>query len=186
MASDLAIGDDSDLLLGDDDEMEGDDDFDLGDDLLLGDDEEELVLGGPKRGRRGRGRRKPKPLRYYQPREQTQVLPFPAAEGGGASVPAGATHTVDTKPQRTFQTQRFVWASTTSPFFRILQLNVGAEPMFVKAGVVPAEIFSQTGVGVALRGYIARPGIEITLQCQNADAAPHPIEASIIGGTLIG
>lgn len=175
MSNDLAIGDDSDLLLGDDDDM-GDD---PGSDLLLGDDDEEIVGG------RRRNKKKKRRLKYYQPGDQTQVLPFPRGEGGAASVLAGALATVFARPQRPFQTQRFVWPSTTSPFFVINQFSIGQESMFVQAGSVAVEIFSQTGVGVALRGYIARPGIDITLQVTNTDVAPHPIEAAIIGATLI-
>jgi hypothetical protein len=126
-----------------------------------------------------------KSMQSLQPTQQTQVLPFPTAAGGGATVAAGATNTVFANPQRPFQTQRFVWGSSTSAFFRILQLTIGQENMFVQAGSVPAEIFSQTGVGVALCGYIAYPGIDITLQVTNGDTDPHPIDASIIGSSLV-
>lgn len=191
MSSDLSIGGDSDLWDLDDDM--GDDD--------MGDDE--LDLGGPSRHRGGSSKLKRavnaaklsrlrkrqalmgKAMQHLQPSEQTQVLPFPRAEGGGTVVTAGATATVFARPQRPFQTQRFVWSSAIAPFFLVNQLTIGQENMFVQAGVVPAEVFSQTGVGVSLKGYIAYPGIDVTLQVENTDTADHPILASIIGAALV-
>jgi len=188
--SDLSIGGDSDLWNLDEmdgDDMDGDDDLDLG--------------GAPRRGASSKLRRAVenaklsrlrkrqalmgKAMQHLQPSEQTQVLPFPRAEGGGTAVLAGATATVFARPQRPFQTQRFVWSSAIAPFFLVNQLTIGQENMFVQAGVVPAEVFSQTGVGVSLKGYIAYPGIDVTLQVENTDSADHPILASIIGAALV-
>lgn len=195
--SDLSIGGDSDLW--DLDAVEGDDD--MGDDM--GDDDD-LELGGATRKAPSRAAKlrqakvnaqvsrlrkrqalMGKAMQHLQPSEQTQVLPFPRAEGGGTAVLAGAIATVFARPQRPFQTQRFVWSSAVAPFFLVTQLTVGQENMFVQSGVVPAEVFSQTGVGVSLKGYIAYPGIDVTLQVENTDTADHPILASIIGAALV-
>lgn len=126
-----------------------------------------------------------KAMTHLQPTEQTQVLPFPKGEGGSTTVLAGALATVSARPQRPFQTQRFAWPSTTSGFFDIILFTVGQENMMVQAGAVSAEIFAQTGVGVGLSGYIAYPGIEITLQVQNTDSLAHPIQAAIVGSALV-
>lgn len=126
-----------------------------------------------------------KAMQHLQPTEQTQILPFPKGEGGSTAVLAGALATVSARPQRPFQTQRFAWPSTTSGFFDIILFTVGQENMMVQAGSVSAEIFAQTGVGVGLSGYIAYPGIEITLQVQNTDTLPHPIQAAIVGSALV-
>jgi hypothetical protein len=126
-----------------------------------------------------------KAMQHLQPTEQTQILPFPKGEGGSATVLAGALATVSARPQRPFQTQRFVWPSTSSGFFDVILFTVGQENMMVQAGSVSAEIFAQTGVGVGLSGYIAYPGIEITLQVQNTDTLPHPIQAAIVGSSLV-
>lgn len=199
MSMNLGLDDD---LEGDlDGDLDGDDDLgdDLGDDLFIGGPRSRAPLKSTSLARRVHNARLQKSARvlqrknalmqkamqHVQPSEQTQVLPFPRGEAGGANVPAATTATVFARPQRPFQTQRFVWASTTSPFFAINQLTIGQENMFVQAGVVPAEVFSQTGVHVALSGYIAYPGIDITLQVQNTDVAAHPIEASIIGAALV-
>jgi hypothetical protein len=179
------LGDDlSDLDDEDEDEV-GDDD--LGDDDL-GDDEDDdplTFLGADKKKKP----KKPKVVRAgsSQPTHQIQVLPFPLAQGGAVSVPASATHTVSARPQRDkFQVQRFTWASTTSQYFLINQLTVGVDNMFAQAGQVPAEIFSQVGVGVSLRGFIAKPGIDVTLQVTNIDTVnAHPIYAAIMGAVLL-
>lgn len=126
-----------------------------------------------------------KAMTHLQPTEQTQVLPFPKGEGGSTSVAAGVLATVSARPQRPFQTQRFTWPSTTSGFFDINLFVIGQENMMVAAGSVSAETFAQTGVGVALSGYIAYPGIDITLQVTNTDSLPHPVQASIIGSALV-
>lgn len=161
-----------DLALGDDFGAD-----DLGDDMGaddLGDDE----MGADRRGgkRRNKGWRN-QPL---QPDKQTQVMPFPRT-----SVAAATQAAITAFPQRPFQTKRLAWASTTAPNFTIEELKIGQDSMFVQAGSVEAEIFSQTGVGVALRGFIARPGVTITLVTTNQDAAAHAVGACIIGEAIV-
>lgn len=187
MSSDLSIGGDSDLWdlddVGDDDM--GDDDLELGGPARRPNKLQKAVQQAKLSRLRKRQALMGKAMQHLQPSEQTQVLPFPRAEGGGTSVLAGATATVFARPQRPFQTQRFVWSSAVAPFFLVNQLTIGQENMFVQAGVVPAEVFSQTGVGVSLKGYIAYPGIDVTLQVENTDTVAHPILASIIGAALV-
>lgn len=168
-----------DLSVGDDDM--GDDD--------MGDDDmgEDIVVGG------GRRRRKPahhhaahhaahKPtVRRIQPTNQTQVCSFPQGANGTLAVAAGATAILTARPQRPFQTERFVLPSTLSGFFAVNDLVIGRDSMFVNSEAAHGDIFSQTGVGVALLGYIAKPGIDITLTVTNIDGFDHPFYGSIIG-----
>lgn len=178
--------------------IEGDDfGDDLGDDLGddFGDDmgaDEALVLGGPRAPRngarrpgRGRGRQQRSSWREMQPGHQTQALPFPSGPGGTTTVAANTQATLTARPQRPFQTERFVFASTVSPFFTVEELKIGQDSMFVQSGSIPAEVFSQTGVGVSLHGFIAKPGIDITLICTNQDGTAHPASAAIIGAALV-
>lgn len=167
---DLAVGDD----MGDD---FGDD---LGDDM--GDDA--LVVGGASAGHRrrgGRGGKKGLAVKRIQPTNQTQVCSFPQGPSGTLVVTAGSTATLTARPQRPFQTERFVLPSTLSGFFAINDLVIGRDSMFVNSEASHGDIFSQTGVGVALLGYIARPGIDITLTVTNIDTVDHPFYGSIIG-----
>jgi hypothetical protein len=160
-----------DLSVGDDDM--GDDD--MGDDDM-GDD---IVVGG--RGRRKRKGNKELKVNRIQPVNQTQACNFPQGPNGALVVTAGTTGTLTARPQRPFQTERFVLPSSLSPFFAINDLVIGRDSMFVNSEAAHGDIFSQTGVGVALLGYIARPGIDITLTVTNIDVADHPFYASIIG-----
>jgi hypothetical protein len=156
-----------DLSVGDDDM--GDDD--MGDDDM-GDD---IVVGG------GRKKRKGLKVKRIQPVNQTQACNFPQGPNGALVVAAGTTGILTARPQRPFQTERFVLPSTLSPFFAINDLVIGRDSMFVNSEAAHGDIFSQTGVGVALLGYIARPGIDITLTVTNIDVNDHPFYASIIG-----
>jgi hypothetical protein len=158
-----------DLSVGDDDM--GDDD--MGDDDM-GDD---IVVGG---GRKKHGRKKLK-VNRIQPVNQTQVCNFPQGPSGTLFVAAGSTGILTARPQRPFQTERFALPSTLSPFFAINDLVIGRDSMFVNSEAAHGDIFSQTGVGVALLGFIARPGIDITLTVTNIDTEDHPFYASIIG-----
>jgi len=158
-----------DLSVGDDDM--GDDD--MGDDDM-GDD---LVVGG---GRKRRGRKELK-VKRIQPMHQTQVCSFPQGANGTLAVVAGTTATLTARPQRPFQTERFVLPSVLSGFFAINDLVIGRDSMFVNSEAAHGDIFSQTGVRVALLGYIARPGIDITLTVTNLDTSDHPFYGSIIG-----
>lgn len=163
--------DDYDFLLGEDDG-----DWSLGDD-------DDLYIGGPKPKRRGRAKAR---VRRIQPGSQTQVMNFPRGAAGATSVAAAATVVLTARPQRPFQTERFVVSSAISAFFAIGDLVIGRDSMFVNSEFAAAEVFSQTGVGVSLRGFIARPGIDISLTVLNLDAgAAHPFFGSIVGPALV-
>jgi len=151
---------------------------DMGDDA--GDDDmgADLIVGG---GGRRRRRRKELSVNRIQPVNQTQACNFPQGPSGTLFVAAGTTAILTARPQRPFQTERFALPSTFSPFFAINDLVIGRDSMFVNSEAMHGDIVSQTGVGVALLGYIARPGIDITLTVTNIDTSDHPFYASIIG-----
>lgn len=160
----LDFGDDALELLGDDDDM--------GYDGLHGDDLD-AILGG-------RGKRKRVAARREQPGLQHQVLPFPRT-----TVAAATTVTVTAFPQRKFRTERFLFAGSVAANFTVDELKVGQESMLVQTGNIPAELFSQLGVGVALQGYIARPGVTVSLTVTNTSAGPLAVAAAIIGPALV-
>lgn len=168
----FSIGDDEGLILG------GDDD-EMGDDLLLGG--EDLFLGG-----RASPEKKRIKLQRIQPVSQTQVCSFPQGPNGATSFAASQTGTLSARPQRVFQTERLAIPSTVSPYFVIRDLVIGRDSMLVNSEAVSAEIFSQTGVGVGLRGFIARPGIDININLSNIDTVNvRAFYGSIIGPTLV-
>lgn len=146
----------------------------------------DLIVGGHRRGapHAAHPHHQGNPhvtVQRIQPTNQTQVCSFPQGANGTLFVAAGATAILTARPQRPFQTERFVLPSTLSGFFAINDLVIGRDSMFVNSEAAHGDIFSQTGVGVALLGYIARPGIDITLTVTNIDTNDHPFYASIIG-----
>lgn len=185
----VTVGDDSDLWAGDD---FGDDD----DDDDYADDMEGDVYAGkalarraparpPVRRQGGRAVRVRSKFTAIQPSHQTQILPFPSGPGGAATVAALTQSALQTRPQRPFQCQRFAWPSTSSAFFSMQRLTFGVETMFVAEGSISVEVFAQTGVGVTLRGYIAYPGIDVTLTVTNTTGVARAAEALIIGAAEV-
>ena len=172
----------ADISLGGDDDVSGGIEI-VGDDLLVGEDE---VSGPPVRRQvrpqRGGGKVR---LARVQPANQTQPINFPQGPNGTTSFPASTTANLLARPQRVMQVGRFVVPSFIAPFFAIGDLVVGRDSMFGNAEFASAEIFAQNGFGVSLRGFIARPGIDITLQVQNLDTNIHKFFASLIGPALV-
>ncbi len=186
LGDDFEIGDEIDEIVGGDDDLEDA----LGDDAILG-----AVLGADILGADmilgGGGSRKAalaraiaaKHGRVVQRRApqgaQEQVLGFERA-----TVTALTEATVRAFPQRKFRTERLTIAASIANFFDVLDLRVGRDSLFVDVGPVPAEMFSQVGVGTALRGYTANLGNTITLQVENIDAGDQPIRAGIRGTAI--
>jgi hypothetical protein len=117
-----------------------------------------------------------------QPTNQRQVLSFPQGPNGATTFTLGLAGNVSARPQRVFQCDRFVIPSTVAPYFAMTDLVVGRDSMLVNSERVALEVFSQTGVGVSLTGYIARPGIDIILSLINLDA----VNSRAFYGSIIG
>jgi len=165
----------ADISLGGDDDHAGNDDMGL--DIANGDD---IAVGG--RGRRPRGKVR---LARVQPVNQVQPVNFPQGPNGTTAVTAGATSILTCRPQRVTQVKRFVVPSFIAPFFAIGDLVVGRDSMFGNAEFASAEIFAQNGVGVGLSGFIARPGIDITLTVRNLDTVDHAFYGSLVNDSLV-
>ncbi len=167
----------ADIMLGGDDDAAGDDEAGL--DIMNGDD---ISLGG----RRGRGGKRGGKVRLarVQPVNQVQPVNFPQGPNGLTAVVAGTTVILTCRPQRVTQIKRFVIPSFIAPFFAIGDLVVGRDSMFGNAEFASAEIFAQNGVGVGLSGFIARPGIDITLTVKNLDTVDHAFYGSLVNDTL--
>jgi hypothetical protein len=163
----------------------GDDDDDVGDGAeLIGEDEDALFIGGPRKRRGGGGKTKVRVARI-QPQSQQQPVNFPQGPNGAVVVTALTTAILTARPQRVVQVGRFVVPSFLALFFAIGDLVVGRDSMFGNAEFASAEIFAQNGYGVALKGFIARPGIDITLTVKNLDTNDHPFYGSLIGPALV-
>lgn len=183
LGDDFEIGDEIDEIVGD--ELEGDLDDALGDDAILGAVlGADMILGGASPAKAALARAiAAKNGRVLQKRSpqgaQEQVLGFERA-----TVTALTEATVRAFPQRKFRTERLTIAASIANFFDVLDLRVGRDSLFVDVGPVPAEMFSQVGVGTALRGYTANLGNTITLQVENIDAGDQAIRAGIRGTAI--
>jgi hypothetical protein len=95
--------------------------------------------------------------------------------------------TVSEKPQVIFRGSRLVLPTTieASPIpnpFRLQDLKVGQRSQFVSATRVPAVVFSEQGVGVALSLDTCSTGQDVSLQVLNTDSAStHDFEGALIG-----
>ena len=195
LGEDFSLGDEIDEIIGDDEDEMGDDlDDALGDDAILGAVlgggldilGADMILGGGRAGSRKKALARAiaaKHGRVVKRREpqgaQEQVLGFERA-----TVTALTEATVRAFPQRKFRTERLTIAASIANFFDVLDLRVGRDSLFVDVGPVPAEMFSQVGVGTALRGYTANLGNTITLQVENIDAGDQAIRAGIRGTAI--
>lgn len=186
LGDDFEVGDEIDEIVGDDDLDDA-----LGDDAILGAVlgadilGADMILGGPAAAKKKALARAiaAKHGRVLQKRSpqgaQEQVLGFERA-----TVVALTEATVRAFPQRKFRTERLTIAASIANFFDVLDLRVGRDSLFVDVGPVPAEMFSQVGVGTALRGYTANLGNTITLQVENIDAGDQAIRAGIRGTAI--
>lgn len=180
LGNDFEVGDEIDEIVGDDDLDDA-----LGDDAILGAVlGADMILGGPSGGKAALARaiaaKHGRVLTKRAPQgAQEQVLGFERA-----TVVALTEATVRAFPQRKFRTERLTIAASIANFFDVLDLRVGRDSLFVDVGPVPAEMFSQVGVGTALRGYTANLGNTITLQVENIDAGNQAIRAGIRGTAI--
>lgn len=112
-----------------------------------------------------------------EPRRET--LPIPATLVG-----AGATADIIMTPQRPQRIGRLVVPSSIAAYFVIHDLEVAKDSQFTGSGSVPAEMFTEVGVDVSLKGSTAYPGVQIVLSVENIDGAPHTFRGGIIGPSL--
>ncbi len=107
-----------------------------------------------------------------------QVLPFPAT-----TVLSLASTDIELRPQRLFRVERLTVGSSIARYFVITNVSVGQDPQFVATGEVPAEVFSEVGVGVRLKGATANLGNTVVVSIKNIDttAASQVFRAAIIG-----
>lgn len=189
MAGELYIGEDE--ILGDDifsgDEILGDDEADLLQEIF-GEAAARVSQGGSNRGQRalaqltalarlGGGavsRRKQRRNVFEQP------LPIPPT-----SFTSGQQLDIELRPQRLFRSERLVVSSVIAPFFNILDVKIGQETQFVASGALPAQIFSEVGVGVRLKGDTANLGNTIVVSIQNIDTETRTFAGAIIGTVIM-
>jgi hypothetical protein len=115
----------------------------------------------------------------------TAARRFPLGFVSG-SIPPGGFADVKANPQIAFRAERLVIPNTLADFFSIVDLKVGNRSQFVSSGEVPALVFSEQGVGIALRMDTAQVSQDVVISVRNiTDTFPTPT-AAFFRAALIG
>lgn len=114
-----------------------------------------------------------------RPKDRNYEQPLPV---GPQVFAASATADVIIWPQRTIRVERLVIPSGVAPNFVINNITAAQELQFVAAGSLPAEMFTEVGVGIRLKGTTVNPGSQIVINFTNLDAVnPRTLRGGIIG-----
>ena len=108
-----------------------------------------------------------------------QIAPIPLT-----TIAAGATATINFRPQRPIRAERLVLDGSAVGGVFLVDFLVGAEPQFVNSGAVPVSAFQPQAFGIDLKGNTAQPGIDVTLLIQNTTGAPVTIGGMLLGTSL--
>ena len=148
-----------------------------------------------QRGVQGRGMRGPAPHpsagRHHplpgggylveKPPTQKQVV---FIGFGPQSINGNATFVFAAQPQRIFRGERLTIPSALANNFAVNDLKVGADSMNIGANSVPAAIFSELGMLVALEIETASPGILILLSISNLTGGAQSFFSGLLGTSV--
>lgn len=98
-----------------------------------------------------------------------------------ATVAAGATAIITTRPQVIFRPDRLVIPASIAPSFLINDFKVGKNSQMVAATAVPAEAFTQGAFGVRLKSDTAQVSQDVILNVTNISAGALRFLATLIG-----
>ena len=184
------IGDDV-ALIGDDYDV-GDEEL-VGDFMEIGDDAEEmLALAGAVRrpARRGAApqRRQLSAVRAMLARNKallstrgpTKARTY-AMGFQSLAIAAGGTVNIIERPQVPFRPERLIVPSTFAPFFVINDIKVGKNSQFANSTPVPAVMFQEDATNTPLGLDTAQVSQDVALIVQNISGAPADFRAGIIG-----
>lgn len=108
-----------------------------------------------------------------------QIAPIPLT-----TIAAGATETVEFRPQRPIRIERIVLDGATVAGLFVTDVMIGAETQFVNNGAVPVSCFQPNAFGTSLRGNTAQPGISVTLRIYNSTNVSLTLGGAVIGTSL--
>lgn len=101
------------------------------------------------------------------------------------SVAASGTVNISVNSQRTFRPERLVVSSETALFFDILSINIRQTNQFADATPVAAECFTEDSLGTDIFFDTVEPGVLVSLNVRNNDAAnARFFSASMTGSTV--
>lgn len=173
----------------------GDEDYDVGDDLI-GDDDLDALLGDDMEiGARRRRATRRAPSRQMQMLQQAranrgtiirQKAPTKSREyvlgfDSVATVAAAGTVNVTAQPQVVFRPERLVVSGAIAPSFVINDFKVGKNSQLAASGAVPADAFSPNAIGVRLKCDTAQISNTITLNVTNISGGALRFTAALFG-----
>ncbi len=103
---------------------------------------------------------------------------------GPQSINGNATFVFSAQPQRIFRGERLTVPSALANNFAVNDLKVGADSMNIGANSVPAAIFSELGMLVALEIETASPGILILLSISNLTGGSQSFFSGLLGTSV--
>jgi hypothetical protein len=103
---------------------------------------------------------------------------------GPTLIAGGGTSVFTTQPQLPFRPSRFVIPSTTVTNFSVNDLKIGKNSQFLSSNSVPAAVFSELAVGVALGLDTCNVGQQITVSITAGIGGPFTFAAALIGTSL--
>ncbi len=157
--------------------------YTIGVDELLGDDiigDDEIVGAGPTLARLAPvpGYPQGQMLRTRAPTKGREyVMGFDSV----ATIAAGASAIITTRPQVIFRPDRLVIPASIASSFLLNDLKVGKNSQFVAATAIPAEAFTQGAFGVRLKLDTAQVSQDIILNVTNTSGGALRFTAALIG-----
>jgi len=103
---------------------------------------------------------------------------------GPQTINGNATFVFAAQPQRIFRGERLTIPSALANNFAVNDLKVGADSMNIGANSVPAAIFSELGMLVALEIETASPGILILLSISNLTGGSQSFLSGLLGTSV--
>jgi hypothetical protein len=103
---------------------------------------------------------------------------------GPTPIAGSGTSTFTTQPQLPFRPSRFVIPSSTVASFSVNDLKIGKNSQFLSSNSVPAAVFSELAVGVALGLDTCNVGQQITVSVTAVAGGPFSFAAALIGTSL--
>ena len=109
---------------------------------------------------------------------------YPLGFDSVATVAAGATSQITSRPQVLFRPERLVLSQAAAPAFLINDLIVGKNSQFAAAGTLPGDAFGPTAFGVRLRCDTAQISNDVVLDVTNISAGALRFNAAIFGDVV--
>lgn len=114
-------------------------------------------------------------------REPNRAREYPLGFDSVATIAAAASLAVSSRPQVVFRPDRLVIPASIAPNFTLTDIKIGKNSQLVGSSVLPAEVFSQTAVGVRLKLDTAQISQDIVLTVTNISGGAVRFMACLIG-----